>query len=182
MSSIEEQIAGIFDKDKRAVSKIILEYQRDFDAVEDWMMDTFARALEKSELFDPSKSSLLTWVCNIAKGVCVNHIEEAKATKRPYTVLAANIENIEDCDAYYDQASLSPELAELCAELDPAVQHAAEDAVVYAHDQMSTQQREIFELKFEGNSITEIAEVLGTSEGVIRVQLTRIRNLIQELC
>jgi len=175
---IEKEIEKIFRKDKAAIRKIILEFQSDFDAVDDWMMDTFHRAYEKRDQFDGDKSRLLTWVCNIAKTVCIDHIREAEAKKRPEILLGAIIEAVEDCDAYYDQAFLSPELAEMCGDLDPARQHEAVDAVSVGVSIMSELMQRVFKLRFEGYDYSQVSEKLNITEAYARKLVERSRNFV----
>lgn len=184
MTTPVEQLGTLFRKDRVAIRKIILEYQSDFDEVDDWMMDVFLRAVEKIDSFR-GDSSLLTWVCGIAKSVCVDHIRVIQADKRPELILAASLDSCVDEEGsgidYYDRALHCTDLMQLCAALDPAVVCEAHDALAMAVSDMPERMAEAVVLRYEGLPSAEIAELMGCTVSTVDNQIALGKQIITEL-
>ena len=162
---IDQALETVFTSDMPAIRKIISGYQKDDDLVEDLVQDTYLAAWEYRDTYDSSKSSLLTWVCNIAENTCIRSNRDENRMKRPDLVLGGVLGDVDEDDCaveYYDQP-LSDDLENMQWELDPAAQYEAEDSMAHAVSNMSTRQQEVFELRFQGYSHEEIASELGIS-------------------
>ena len=64
---MSEAIERIYREDRNAVRKELLNYTNDYDEVDDLTQQTFLVAVRDFEHWNEKKSSLLTWIVNIAK-------------------------------------------------------------------------------------------------------------------
>lgn len=173
MSDIKDRIAEVYKKDQRAVRAVLMEIVTDHEDVDELVMDTFVRALEKCEYFDEEKSSLLTWVCNVGKGVAKNWLRDLDTD--PDLVLESSLSLMgEEGVLSYD---------ELYAAADPSdradLQTEAVDLYRAALEQMPFQMASCVDLRRIGHSNREIADILGTSIDVVYTQINRSRQYFE---
>ena len=128
------------------------------DAGEDLLQQTFLRAFEAAERWEP-RASVSTWLYTIATNLARDHARREVVRSAPSELTAS--ERLPQLDATgAPESELSR--SELREQLERAVRALPE------HEQ------EAFILgKFEGRSYAEIAEILGTTEGAIKVRIHR---------
>lgn len=164
--SIERALKTLFKKDVMAVRSIICQYEEDYDVVDELTQDTFLKAWENRGSFN-DKSKLLTWVCQIAKNVSRDYIKGKRGT--PHLV-PEDVLKCADSDSYTDT------LVAANPQDDPAEAWLAEDMLDKALALMTPQQAAAVKLRTEGYCNADIAEMLGTTEAVVRTQISTSRR------
>ena len=167
-----------YKKDRRAVVAIIqdtLKYH--CEDVEDLVQDTYTRAWEKLASYQPDKSSFLTWLCNIAKSVTVNYIEEQAALKRPDLVYDVELRGVDDDDIVVGYDDLVHDPAD-----DPSNLVEGYGEWEYALSRMSEQMRHSVRMRGEGYSNAEIADSLDISEKTVRNLISASRQFFRDNC
>src|SRR5210317_2252199 len=101
-----------YDNNRGAVRDTLLDYENDYDLIDDLTHDTFMEAWDHLGGWD-GKSEFVTWLCGIAKNVGRRHVEKVTAQKRQGEVLECYIEHEADAEGYatpyYDRTDLSGE-------------------------------------------------------------------------
>jgi len=133
-------------------------------AAEDLLQQTFLRAFEAAERWEP-RASVSSWLYTIATNLARDHARREVVRSAPGEATPA--ERFPQRDgAGAPESELSR--SELRGQLERAVRGLPE------HEQ------EAFLLgKFEGRSYAEIAEILGTTEGAIKVRIHRAMKTLQ---
>lgn len=134
------------------------------DAADDLLQQTFLRAFEAAERWE-ARASVSTWLYTIAANLARDHAR--REVVRSGRAEAGALEPSPELDA---PSAPEHELSrrELRAQLERAVRALPE------HEQ------EAFLLgKFDGLSYAEIAEILGSTEGAIKVRIHRAMKTLQ---
>ena len=133
------------------------------EAAEDLLQQTFLRAFEAAERWEP-RASVSTWLYTIATNLARDHARREAVRSVPGEATPERFPQRDVSGAPESEVSLS----ELRGQLERAVRALPE------HEQ------EAFLLgKFEGRSYAEIAEILGTTEGAIKVRIHRAMKSLQ---
>lgn len=171
-----------YANDQRAVQQVVRDTVKgtlDFDLIDDITQDAWARAWEALDTYNETKSSFLTWVCNVAKSVAIDYIKSESAQKRPDLVYehmlpgAFVTEDGEYCA--YDERY---EGANPCD--DPALILEAEQEVEALAAAGTAQQRLVLQMRLEGYSNPEIAEQLGTSVSSVENQISKLGKKVAD--
>lgn len=126
---------------------------RDRSEAEDKVQETFLKAFESLDRFDPSRGLFSSWLLKIAQNKCIDVLRARRG---------------------WDS------LGELAAQMEPApIDESQSDRLAEAIESLSGKQRTLLFLKYDlGLGTTEIAEHLDMSPGNVRVALHRtIRTL-----
>jgi RNA polymerase sigma-70 factor (ECF subfamily) len=142
--------------------RIALDFTHNTDEAKDLSQDAFLRAFSRIKQFD-GRSSFYTWFYRLVVNICLDY------TRRKGRVIWERLER--DADG-------APEPIELTdASSMPDQQAMAGEAVRRVDqtlDAMPKNQRTAFLLRnHQGLSITDIAKVMKTTEGTVRVYLHR---------
>ncbi len=149
-----EILARKFFRPVYAVVSSFLSSQEDID---DSAQDTFLRALDKIHSYDP-KRPFSPWLYQVARNVARNRWKYVK--KRQHRALDDALEEIGR-----DDPGRSVELSELRLRVSEAI------------DSLPERQRTAFKLHdIEGFKATEIAEMLGVSDGTVRANVHHARK------
>ncbi|MFH0834707.1 MAG: sigma-70 family RNA polymerase sigma factor [Patescibacteria group bacterium] len=132
------------------------------ETAEDLTSQTFIRALEKIDSFDPRRGNFNSWIYAIARNSVIDHFRSAK-----------KMQNIDDIFDLADATDISAEFA----------QKSDFDEIRSALQKISPRQREIILLRiWDGMKFREIAEVLEKSEAAVKMDFARgIKNLKKEV-
>ena len=136
------------------------------DAAEDLLQLTFLRAFEAAERWEP-RASVSSWLYTIATNLARDHVRREAVRSTPTVDPHSDGSQEHERDAAgAPESELSR--SELRGQLERAVRALPE------HEQ------EAFLLgKFEGRSYAEIAEILGTTEGAVKVRIHRAMKALQ---
>lgn len=133
----------------------------DKETAEDLTSETFMKALSHIETYDAKKSAFNTWLFNIARNTVIDHFRIHKNHKDLNDIWElSSLENVEsDLDLTLKYEDLQQNLRKL-----------------------SAKNREILMMRFwQDLSFREIAEILGKSEGSVKMQATRaVKQLKKE--
>jgi len=140
------------------VLKLCLGYTGDYAQAQDLVQETFVRVWQNLSRFK-GESQISTWLYRIAVNTCLNHLRTAR--KQPTDVLE---------DHHWEQlADETGELDQQISLLYKCISHLAET------------DRLIISLVLEDTPYAEIAQVVGISEGNLRVKIHRIKQQLTDI-
>ena len=135
--------------------------QGEWEDVEELVQDTFVRAFGSLGQFR-GESALRTWLFTIARRLI---LDRRRAQRRERVMVPA------------DETSVTTEVTPL----DMMLAEEAGERVRTAVERLSPTQREVFALRVnEGMSYSEIARVVGTTEGAARVHYHNAMRAVKE--
>ena len=128
---------------------------------EDLCADVFEKVQRKLGDFDPSRSSVSTWVFTITRNTVIDHYRRS----RPSAELDENVSD----DTELDEGLLNSEtLSELAGAL-RALPEEMRDIIVLRY--------------YDGKPLTEVAEIMGLSYGAVKLRhqaaLAKLRRLME---
>lgn len=132
------------------------------EVAEDISQDVFLKLIEKIEMFDEKKATFVVWFWRLTRNMLVDYFREKKEI---------SLSNFEDKDL---------------DRLASYVAYGGVDAKL-AHEKLQKflktlgeEEQHIFELRYIAElSYKEMAELLGKSEGALRVAVLRVREKIK---
>jgi RNA polymerase sigma-70 factor (ECF subfamily) len=181
VSREDEALVGLAQKgDRSAFEELVERYKqktyhiafgfaRDRDQAKDLSQDAFLKAFMHLNSFD-GRSSFYTWFYRILINVCLDH--KRRQSRRSNEELNETVENQLD-PGYPAAASVPPDTHAMASQLSRRVGVALQG--------LPPKQRTAFILKnHQGLSIKEIAEVMETAEGTVKVHLHRAVMTLRE--
>ena len=153
---------SIVERYQRRVYNYLLRCTGDPEAARDLLQATFERMIEAAPRWEP-RSRLSTWVYTIATNLARDR--SRRAASQP------------DTRAFHDGSTAAaggagPERA--------AARGQLRAGIVRAVRNLPAHEREAFVLgKYEGRSYDEIAQILGCSEGAVKVRVHRAMKRLQ---
>lgn len=173
MQSLEELIEQYGQK----VYNLGFRFTGSREDSEDIVQDTFLEVYKGLQDFR-GESKIYTWIYRIAYNKC---IQRYKANpKRPAVTLKENIEALKDNipNEVAEWFEL-PERAALMLELLAEIHRLCNHFLLYG---LTDNQRAVYIMRnILGLSYSEIAEIVGTSENVVKARLNRARESLSEL-
>jgi RNA polymerase sigma-70 factor (ECF subfamily) len=142
------------------IARIASTYEVRPALVEELVQDVFVQLWAALPKFR-GDSSLRTFVARIAHNVCVSHVRKASRAK--------DVDLNDDMPA----SGATPETA--------TEQNLMRERLLAAVRALPLPQRQVVTLHLEGLANTEIASVLGLSDGNVAVRLNRARKRLAEL-
>ena len=140
------------------VLKLCLGYTGDYPQAQDLTQETFVRAWQNLPKFK-GESLISTWLYRIAVNTCLNHLRTAN--KRPTDALLP---------------THSEQLAE-----EPAEGEGTINLLYTCISQLAETDRLIISLVLDEMPYPELAQVVGISEGNLRVKIHRIKQQLTDL-
>jgi RNA polymerase sigma-70 factor (ECF subfamily) len=135
--------------------------QGEWEDAEELVQDTFVRAFASLDQFR-GESALRTWLFTIARRLV---LDRRRAVRRARVTVPADEETV--------TTDITP--------LDLVIADEAGERVRIAVERLSPSQREVFTLRVsEGMSYTDIARVVGTTEGAARVHYHNAMRAVKE--
>lgn len=132
---------------------------------EDLTADSFMKAYEKYNTFDPEKASISTWLYTIARNTVIDYFRKSK----PELHTSSPVEDIWDL-ASTEKVDIIIEQKETVKELQTAMK------------QLSNNEREIVLMRIWDNlSYKEISKRLGKSPEALKMSYSRIVKKMQKL-
>lgn len=139
------------------------------ELVDDFVSETFTKVYEKYDLFHPEKSSLSTWIINIAKNIMLDYFRSVKREKQ-------------STNSYMDSKHQTDEICNINsgfvtdAEM---IYNESRNLLVKAIKKLDIDMQKIAELRyFEQYEYKQIAEELNLPMGTVKVNLHRIKQFI----
>jgi RNA polymerase sigma factor (sigma-70 family) len=149
----------LYDRFSGALFGIILNRISDNEVAENLLQDVFVKAWCRRELYDASKGRIFTWLYNITRSICIDHLR-SKAYKKSKVSL------------------LSDDLSVLaCANTDRFLPDSI--GVREMVNNLRCEEKEVIELMyFKGFTQKEIATLMNIPLGTVKTRMRRaIKNL-----
>ena len=159
----KRSLARLWVSAQPSVSAYIWSCVNDFHAAEDLLQEVAEDVATSFERYDPSRP-FIGWALGIARFKVIDHYR--KHDRDPHVFLAEP-ETLE---------SLSVAFEEVFPQTSPR-----REALVHCMDKLPDKSRKALEMRYELDlKPAQIAEQIGTSSGVVRVMLTRIRSALSK--
>lgn len=130
---------------------------------EDLTQDIFLKLVNRIEMFDPKKGGFVVWFWQLARNTVIDHYRREK------TLSFSDLENENDAE---NIAGGNP-VADFERKLE--VEKLNKILSIF-----SEEERELFRLRFVSElSYKEISEILGKSEGTLRVSINRLKKKLK---
>ncbi|MCM1165925.1 MAG: sigma-70 family RNA polymerase sigma factor [Lachnospiraceae bacterium] len=164
-----------FERSERAVAELSGKYGRLCNAVsynilqsredaEECVNDAYFTIWNKIPPERPS--SLAAFVCMIVRNVSLNRFKYNKAQKRGYAVC---LDELEECVSGADSPEERFETKELAGYIDEFL------------DTLDDKSHAVFVRRYWfGDNFSRIGELIGASEGAVKVRLTRLRKKLRD--
>jgi RNA polymerase sigma-70 factor (ECF subfamily) len=146
---------SIYSRDWQKIFRLCMGYVNDTDAAKDLTQETFIKIWKQLPNFR-NDSSVRTWIYRIASNTCLRQIQ--KDNKMPKSVLPAQF-------------------------LVETPQKDTEDDITFLYQYISELMevdRIIISLELEDVNQKEIAQIVGISEGNVRVRVHRIKEKLTQ--
>lgn len=140
------------------VLRLCLGYTGDYAQAQDLVQETFIRVWQQLPMFR-GDAQVSTWLYRIAVNTCLNHLRQAK--RRP-------------------AEPLLPQYEEQLADT-PDTNGEAVQQLYRCISQLAETDRLIISLVLEEQPYAEIAQIVGVSEGNLRVKIHRIKQQLTSL-
>jgi RNA polymerase sigma-70 factor (ECF subfamily) len=173
----------LYARYREPIARYVNRILRDRESADDVMQETFCRAFNASDSFDP-QARFSAWLYAIAHNLCVNELRRRQA--RPNVSLNTTVRI-----ALSDEASEDVELHETIADSSESVEQRLERKEVQgliqrATDRLPDRQRQVVTLRFhQGMKYAEISQQIQCSIGTIKSRIhhavRRIRRIIDEM-
>lgn len=148
-----ERFAELYDLYFDRIFRFIFHKTMQRDLAEDLTSDTFVRALEKLNQFNPEKGQFSTWIYTIARNLITDHWRSYREHK--------------DIEDVWDLSSLDDVV-------DSAHKQLVGEKLHTALRSLSPESREILMMRFwQDLSFAQIAELTGKSEGAVKMTAGR---------
>jgi len=166
----QDALSGLYDQTCAITYALALRVVRNREDAEEVVLDVYSRAWKLSRTFDPGRGGVLTWLIMMTRSIAIDRLRSG----------ASRADKTQPLDEPRQEESPDPD-PELTAML--AQQRARINAAL---DRIPPEQRQAVELAFFGGlSHSELAESLGVPLGTVktrvRLGLTRLRSLLEEL-
>jgi len=161
LQSNDHRLFGqLYDRFSGVLLGIILTRVNDTGIAENLLQDVFIKAWRRRELYDPAKGRIFTWLYNITRSVCIDHLR-SKAHKQAKASV------------------LSDDLSSLVTGIQNDSYLADGIGVREMVNNLRTEEKEVIELMyFKGFTQREIADIMNIPLGTVKTRMRRaIKNL-----
>ncbi len=162
-----EKLGLLYERYKKPLFGFFFGMNKDQDLSEDLIQNTFFRIMKYRHLFR-GDGEFKTWMFHIARNVRIDHFKKAKIKDR---------DSIENWDNKLGHSENRSELFE---------QEETQQMLSMAMEMLPAEKREVLLLsKYEERKYKDIGEILGCSEGAVKVKVFRalqdLKNIYQQL-
>lgn len=132
------------------------------EVAEDLAQELFLKLVTKIEHFDEARGRFVVWFWRMARNLLIDHYREKKET--PFSA--------------FEEAEVETMAVAETEDLDVRIRH---EQVARFLATFGDEERELFELRYVAEmSYKDISDVLGKSEGALRVAAMRIKEKIKK--
>ena len=161
----------LVERHKRRAYHIAFDFARDREEDKDLSQESFLKAFTNLKNFD-GRSSFYTWFYRILVNLCLDYKRRHKRSPTPTDGFDENVESQVE-PSHQVARPRSPDQQVLARQISHRVGAALEA--------LPARQRTAFVLKnHQGLSIKEIAELMDTAEGTVKVHLHRAVTTLRE--
>lgn len=158
-----DKLGLLFERYNRPLFSFFYRMCKDCDISEDLVQSVFERILKYRETYT-GNGKFTTWMFSIARNAHIDHYRKEKRNAIPVEIDEERLESVEDESAIIDQKDQKKNVLEM------------------ALDQLDEDKREIIILsRYEGLKYKEIANILDTTEGAIKVKMFRAMKELKDL-
>jgi RNA polymerase sigma-70 factor (ECF subfamily) len=164
----EAAFTALYRKHKDAVYRFALLYCGAAALAADVTQDTFMHLVARTAQFDPTRGSVGSWLCGVARNVARRHMGEAREESRDPAVL-------------HDDVDAHPSLVEFDTPLERLLRNEAAEQVRAAVARLAPHYRDVLILcELSGLSYAETAQVCDVEIGTVRSRLSRARSALAQ--
>jgi RNA polymerase sigma-70 factor (ECF subfamily) len=159
-SGNERLFAKLYERYSAAVFGLILKWVNDEGIAENLLQDVFVKAWRSHHLYDAGKGRIFTWLHNIARNICIDHMRSKAYKKSRVSVLSEDLAGLMKAGSI---ESFLPDIIGL-------------KNIVRT---LRNEEKEVVELMyFKGMTQKEIAELMELPLGTVKTRISRaIKNL-----
>lgn len=162
-----DKLGLLFERYNRPLFSFFYRMCKDHGTSEDLVQSVFERMLKYRESYTGS-GTFTTWMFSIARNAHIDHYRKVKRSAVPVEIDEERLEVEEDAPFVIDQKEQKKNVLEMALE------------------RLDEEKREIVILsRYEGLKYKEIADILNTTEGAIKVKMFRamkdLKNLVTTL-
>ena len=163
--------AELYNEYYRLVYDMVLYIVKDHASAEDVIQEAFLRILRKRPRYvDTNKVN--GWLKTLTRNVSINYLRKSKKTRDELSINSVNIMNKVFDEVFHEPLSV-----------EKVVEEKMEWELMIALIQLlKDEYRQVLELKYVHElSYTEIAKLVGITEGAVRQRLARAKDAIRTL-
>ncbi|MEX0844718.1 MAG: RNA polymerase sigma factor, partial [Balneolaceae bacterium] len=158
-----DKLGLLFERYNRPLFSFFYRMCKDHDISEDLVQSVFERMLKYRDSYS-GNGTFTTWMFSIARNAHIDHYRKEKRCEVPVEIDEERLVNEEDETAIIDQKEQKRNVLEMALE------------------QLDVEKREIVILsRYEGLKYKEIANILDTTEGAIKVKMFRAMKELKDL-
>jgi RNA polymerase sigma-70 factor (ECF subfamily) len=159
LNNDQRLFSKLYDNYSAALFSLILKWIKDKETAENLLQDVFVKAWRNRELYDSSKGKIFTWLYNITRNICIDHLRSKAYKKSRVSVLSDNISAL----IPGNNDSMTPDTIGLRKLVNT----------------LRSEEKEVIELMyFKGFTQKEIATLMNTPLGTVKTRMSRaIKNL-----
>lgn len=155
----QQHFSKLYDRFSPVLFGLITRWIKDTEVAENLLQDVFVKAWKSRELYDASKGRLFTWLYNITRNICIDHLRSKSYKKTRVSLLSDDVSMFPDMP----YSSFLPDTIGLRKLI----------------DNLRKEEKEIIELMYYGGyTQREIAEEMNIPIGTVKTRISRaIRDL-----
>lgn len=158
-----DKLGLLFERYNRPLFSFFYRMCKDCDVSEDLVQSVFERILKYRDTYT-GNGQFTTWMFSIARNAHIDHYRKEKRTPVPVEIDESRLEDEDDEAVVEDRKEHKKNMLEA------------------ALDRLDEDKREIIVLsRYEGLKYKEIADILGTTEGAIKVKMFRAMKELKDL-
>ena len=159
-SNDQRQFSKLYDSFSSALFGLISKWIGDAEIAENLLQDVFVKVWRNSTQYDASKGRLFTWMYNIARNVCIDHLRSKAHKQNKASVLSDDVPVLLPPG---NNNNFLPDTIDLRKLV----------------NRLKQEEKEVIEMMyFKGYTQSEIAEVMNMPLGTVKTRMSRaIRNL-----
>jgi RNA polymerase sigma-70 factor (ECF subfamily) len=158
LSTDNRDFSRLYNNYSAALFGLILKWVKDAETAENLLQDVFVKAWRSRELYDSSKGKIFTWLYNITRNICIDHLRSKAYKKIRLSVLSDNISGLIPA---VNTDSMAPDTIGLRKLVNT----------------LRSEEKEVIELMyFKGFTQKEIARLMNTPLGTVKTRMSRAIN------
>jgi RNA polymerase sigma-70 factor (ECF subfamily) len=156
----QRYFSKLYDNYSGPLFGLIVKWIKDTEVAENLLQDAFVKAWRSRELYDAAKGKIFTWLYNITRHICIDHLRSKACKKSKVSILSDNIQALLPG---IHTGGVVPETIGLRKLV----------------DSLRKEEKEVIELMyFKGFTQREIAILMNTPLGTVKTRMSRaIKNL-----
>ena len=162
----EAAFTALYRRHKDAVFRFALLYCGAQGTAADVTQDTFVHLMTKATQFDPTRGTVGSWLCGVARNIARRHLGEAR-------------EEYRDPAELHDDAFTQAALIDGDTPLERVLRNESVEQVRVAIARLAPHYRDVLILcELTGLTYAETAQVCGVEIGTVRSRLNRARTAL----